>query len=272
MRRRPRFFDAGLLVILVSFVFGVVAIFSTVLYDRLTLAVPDCGGGYGGATPASFRAWVDSTPYLMPDYQEVRFPSRDTAISIDAWWVPGPTVDAPAVILAHGLNECKRATTVLFPAGALHRHGYAVLLIDLRNEGSSTVDNGRDTGGAGEARDMLGAWDWLHNAKGVAAGRIGLFGVSLGAGAAIIASGEEPRVAAVWEDSGFADLTQVMKHQMGAYFIPAVFVDLAVASGVNVERPSTRGLSMRSIGWPDGRLRSLPARKTGRSRLSRPTN
>jgi hypothetical protein len=62
MRRRPRFFDAGLLVILVSFVFGVVAIFSTVLYDRLTLAVPDCGGGYGGATPASFRAWVDSTP------------------------------------------------------------------------------------------------------------------------------------------------------------------------------------------------------------------
>ena len=32
---------------------------------------------------------------------------------------------------------------------------------------------------------MLGAWDWLRNTKAVAAGRIGLFGVSLGAGAAI---------------------------------------------------------------------------------------
>src|SRR5450759_172871 len=175
-RRRPRFFAIGLLAILVSFVFGFVAIFSSVLYDRLTLVEPDCGGGYPGATPASFRASVDSTPYLMSDYQEVRFPSRDPAITIDAWWIPGPTADAPAVVLAHGLHECKRATTVLFPAGALHRHGYSVLVIDLRNEGSSTIDNGRDTGGTGEARDMLGAWDWLRDAKGLAAGRIGLFG------------------------------------------------------------------------------------------------
>src|ERR1035437_4919873 len=70
----------------------------------LTLVAPDCGGGYSGATPASFRAWVDSTPYLMPDYQDVRFPSRDPAITIDAWWIPGPTADAPAVVLAHGLH------------------------------------------------------------------------------------------------------------------------------------------------------------------------
>ncbi|HEX7613203.1 MAG TPA: prolyl oligopeptidase family serine peptidase [Candidatus Limnocylindrales bacterium] len=232
MPRGPaRFFAIGLAVIFVSFISGCATIFSATLYDRLTLVAPDCGGGYSGATPASFRAWVDSTPYLMPDYQDVRFPSRDPAITIDAWWIPGPTADAPAVVLAHGLHECKRATTVLFPAGALHRHGYSVLVIDLRNEGSSTIDNGRDTGGTGEARDMLGAWDWLRDAKGLAAGRIGLFGVSLGAGAAIIAGGDEAKVAAVWEDSGFADLTQVLKHQMGAYFIPALFVDLAVAIG-----------------------------------------
>jgi hypothetical protein len=160
MSRGPaRFFAIGLAVIFVSFFSGCVAIFSATLYDRLTLVAPDCGGGYVGATPASFRAWVDSAPYLMPDYQEVRFPSRDPAITIDAWWSPGQTADAPAVVLAHGLHECKRATTVLFPAGALHRHGYSVLVIDLRNEGSSTIDNGRDTGGTGEARDMLGAWD-----------------------------------------------------------------------------------------------------------------
>src|SRR5450759_2191427 len=177
MRRGPaRFFAIGLAVIFVSFISGCATIFSATLYDRLTLVAPDCGGGYSGATPASFRAWVDSTPYLMPDYQDVRFPSRDPAITIDAWWIPGPTADAPAVVLAHGLHECTRATTVLFPSVALLRQGYAVLVIDLRNEGSSKIDNGRETGGTGEARDMLGAWDWLRDAKGLAAGRIGLFG------------------------------------------------------------------------------------------------
>src|SRR5450759_1098928 len=108
MRRGPaRFFAIGLAVIFVSFISGCATIFSATLYDRLTLVAPDCGGGYSGATPASFRAWVDSTPYLMPDYQDVRFPSRDPAITIDAWWIPGPTADTPAVVLAHGLHECK---------------------------------------------------------------------------------------------------------------------------------------------------------------------
>ena len=230
-RRPPRFFTVGLVVVAVSFVFGLLSVFTVGLSDRLTRVSPDCGGGYRGATPASFDAWLDSTPYLMPDYQEVRFPSRDPAITIDAWWVPGPSPDAPAVVLAHGLGECKRATTVLFPAGALHRHGFAVLLIDLRDEGSSTVDNGCFAGGAGEGRDMLGAWDWLHGVKGIAADRIGLFGVSLGAGAAIIAMGAEPRVAAVWEDSGFADLSAVLRHQQGSILIPPFITDVALGLG-----------------------------------------
>ncbi|MGD0017768.1 MAG: prolyl oligopeptidase family serine peptidase [Candidatus Limnocylindrales bacterium] len=161
----------------------------------------------------------------------MRFPSRDRAITIDAWWVPGPAADAPAVVLAHGLHECKRATTVLFPAGMLHAHGFAVLIIDLRDEGSSTVDTGRFAGGVGEARDVLGAWDWLREVQGIPAERIGLFGVSLGAGAVLIAAGEEPRVAAVWEDSGYADLTQVLRHQVRSYMIPSFFADLALAYG-----------------------------------------
>lgn len=232
MRRRPpRLFLFGVAVISVCFVAGLEAVFTDGLYQRLTRVVPDCGGRYVGATPAAYRGWISSPQYLMPDYQEVRFPSRDPAISIDAWWVPGSTAGAPAVVLAHGSDECKRSSSVLFPAGALHRHGYAVLLIDLRDEGSSTVDTGRFAGGAGEARDILGAWDWLHDVKGVPAGRIGLFGVSLGAGAAIIATGEEPRVAATWEDSGFADLTQVLHQQMSAYLIPGFMVDLALLVG-----------------------------------------
>ena len=167
----------------------------------------------------------------MPDYDHVRFPSRDAGITIDAWWVPGATSDAPAVILAHGSGDCKRGSNVLLPAGMLHRHGYAVLLIDLRNAGDSTIDTGRIAGGAGEARDVLGAWDWVRREKGIAAARIGLFGVSLGAGAVIVASGEEPAVAAIWEDSGYADLAEIFKHWARAMFLPWPIGDLTVQVG-----------------------------------------
>ena len=230
-RRHRRLFVLGVVMVMLAFLAGAGAIFTVGVYDRLTKVEPDCGGGYRGQTPAQFRAPVDAGPYLMPDFQGVRFPSRDRAITIDAWWVPGLTADAPAVVLAHGLHECKRATTVLFPAGMLHAHGFAVLLIDLRDEGSSTVDTGRFEGGVGEAQDVLGAWDWLREGHGIPAERIGLFGVSLGAGAVMIATGEEPRVAAVWEDSGYADLTEVLRHQIWSEGVPSFFADLALAYG-----------------------------------------
>lgn len=197
-------------------------------YDRLTRVATDCGGAYQYNTPALFVAGVDTAQYAMPTYSQVRFSSRDWGIAIDAWWVPGPDANAPVVILAHGLGECKRAPSVLLPAGMLHRHGFGVLMIDLRDEGSSTVDTGRMTGGAGEARDILGAWDWLRTDRGIPAAKIGLFGVSLGAGAAILAMGQEPEVAAVWEDSGYADLVQTLRFQEAQRGWPLQIVDVAV--------------------------------------------
>ncbi|HEX7543561.1 MAG TPA: prolyl oligopeptidase family serine peptidase [Candidatus Limnocylindrales bacterium] len=229
LRHYRRTIAAGLLITVIALGVAAGAQLSYGAYDRLTSVPADCGGGYEGSTPASFKAGIDTAPFLMPDYSEVRFPSRDPGIAIDAWWVPGPSLDAPAVVLAHGLGECKRATSVLLPAGMLHSHGYAVLVIDLRDEGSSTVDNGRFAGGAGEARDILGGWDWLRNEKGIPAPRIGLFGISLGAGAAILAMGQEPKVAATWEDSGYADLVQTLRHQESARGLQPVLVDLGVA-------------------------------------------
>ena len=78
---------------------------------------------------------------------------------------------------------------------------------------------------------MLGAWDWLRGAKNIPAGRIWLFWVSLGAGAAIIAGGEESQVAAVWEDSGYADLTATFRYQVGHYRLPGFMADLAMEAG-----------------------------------------
>jgi dipeptidyl aminopeptidase/acylaminoacyl peptidase len=103
---------------------------------------------------------------------------------------------------------------MLLAAGMLHRDGIAVLLIDLRNHGDSTVVNGRYAGGTREYRDALAGWDWLVDRRGFAANHVGLFGMSLGAATALIATGEEPRVPAVWEDSSYADLDVAVQAEL----------------------------------------------------------
>ena len=88
----------------------------------------------------------------------------------------------------------------------LHRNGFSVLLIDLRDHGDSTREDGRFAGGTDEYRDVLGAWDWLRTEQGLPPASIGLLGISLGAATVLLATGQEPAVAAVWEDSSYADL------------------------------------------------------------------
>jgi dipeptidyl aminopeptidase/acylaminoacyl peptidase len=188
------------------------------IYDRLSQTQAHCSGRFEGNTPAAFtHQQVDTTPYLMPTYEEVTFSSRDDAITIAGWYIPAQTAnpaDAPAVIMVHGFRSCKSNPEVLFPAGILNRVGYNVLLIDLREHGESQVIDGRIAAGVDEYRDVLGAWDWLIAEKGIPAERIGLFGTSLGAAAVMIAAGQELRVAAVWEDSSFADINVAIEAEL----------------------------------------------------------
>jgi dipeptidyl aminopeptidase/acylaminoacyl peptidase len=196
------------------------------IYDKLSVAHPDCDGQVpAGQTPASFSVGkLDAHSYLMPDYEPEAIPSRDPEISLSAWWIPSDAgTTAPAVVIVHGLNSCKRAGELLLAAGMLHRHGYSVLLFDLRNHGESTIQNGRYAGGTKEYRDVLGAWDWLINVKGLRPAHVGLMGFSLGAATALIASGEESRVAAMWEDSGYADLGAALRAELARNGYPTWF-------------------------------------------------
>jgi dipeptidyl aminopeptidase/acylaminoacyl peptidase len=175
-----------------------------IVYDRLSTIGGICASGAGTGRPDVFSMpGVDTDRYLMQRHEAVSFPSRDPRITISAWYVPGDEgPGGPAVIVAHGLGDCRRSPWVLLPAGMLHRAGYSVLLIDLRDHGDSTIEDGRHAGGTDEYLDVLGAWDWTHG-RGHDQSAIGLFGESLGAAAVLIAAGEEPRVAAVWEDSSY---------------------------------------------------------------------
>jgi dipeptidyl aminopeptidase/acylaminoacyl peptidase len=192
---------------------------SAIVWDTLTKVPGGCPDSEAANTPGAFivpvaRGRLDESPYRMPVPEDVSFPSRDPAITISGWFIGADNLAAPAVLLVHGHAGCKRHHEVLLPAGMLHRNGFAVLLIDLRDHGESTLEDGRYAGGTEEYRDVLGAWDWLQSAKEVPSKRIGLLGVSLGAATALIAAGEEPRVAATWEDSSYADIQEAISAEL----------------------------------------------------------
>lgn len=187
---------------------------SAVVWDKLTGVPAQCGGRWTLNTPQAFEAppeyELDVGPWAMPAPEDVRIPSRDPGIEIAGWWLPAPTTGgegpAPAVVVVHGFTACRHDHAVLLPAGMLHRNGFSVVLIDLRDHGDSTREDGRFAGGTDEYRDVLGAWDWLRTEQGLPAASIGLLGISLGAATVLLAAGREPDVAAVWEDSSYADL------------------------------------------------------------------
>jgi uncharacterized protein len=224
VRRRRRWLVALIvaIVLIPSVAYGAA---SAYVYDQLSHADAKCPGT-DIQDPTSFSVdQIDTAPYLMPAPQTVSFPARgDAKVTIAAWWEPVAGVDAPTVILVHGLNGCRRNGPNLLAAGMLHRHGIAVLLIDMRNHGDSTVEDGRFAGGNDEYLDVLGAFDWLR-AQGVPAPRIGLLGFSLGAATVMIAVGEEPQVAAVWADSSYADVREAIRDELSRNGYPT-FLDV----------------------------------------------
>jgi uncharacterized protein len=173
---------------------------------------------------------LDLTRYAMPRYESVRFPSRQPGIHIAGWWVEGDP-GAPAVILVHGLGGCKNAIDVLVPAGMLWRNGFSVLMIDLRNIGESDSTDGRSTAGNAEYQDVLGAWDWLVKDKGYSPERVGIFGESLGGATSLFAFAAEPRIAALFLESTYADLEQMIAEDLKNQGFPPFLASSAILMG-----------------------------------------
>lgn len=188
---------------------------SAAVWDQLTKVNGECHPEWVNNDPTGFTyPGSDTSAYAMPAPEVVTIPSRDSGIDISGWWIPSGDATAPAIVIVHGHTACKRDPDVLLPAGMLYRNGFSVLLIDLRDHGDSTDEDGRYAGGTEEYRDVLGAWDWLQSAEALPAERIGLVGISLGAATSLIAAGEEPRVAAVWEDSSYADISVAIRAEL----------------------------------------------------------
>ena len=184
-------------------------------------------------TPDNFtRINFDTTPYLITSgYETVTFPSRDRNLEISGWYISNTdNTLARTVIVVHGVNDCKQRAFTLTAAGMLHSNGFNVLLIDMRDHGESEIEDGRQAAGTEEYLDVLGAWDWLIAEKETEPTSIGVMGFSLGAATSIIAISEEPQVAAVWADSSFADIQDIIQDELSRsgfprfMAVPSIFI------------------------------------------------
>ena len=208
---RRRSLAVGIGVVTVALAAGYLA-FSAAAWASTTAVNSTCVEQRPGQTPANFVAtWkigagpeVNAAPYRFRA-DDVAFESLTPGINLRAFWAPPPEDGGQVVIVVHGRGSCRRDAVSLLPAGMLVRHGFGVLVMDLRDHGESDREDGQWAGGVDEWQDVLGASRWLL-AKGYAAEHIGLYGGSMGAGSVAFAMGNEPAVAAGFLDSPYADI------------------------------------------------------------------
>jgi alpha-beta hydrolase superfamily lysophospholipase len=159
-----------------------------------------------GKTPISYHL----------NFQWVDFPSTD-GIPLKGWYIPAQGPGHGTIVYCHGLNRTR--VEMLPDAVFAHSLGYNGLLFDLRHQGMS---GGKVTTlGYKERWDVEGAVRFaLEREK--AARPVILWGVSMGASAALLAAAESPDVAAVISDSSFDSLMNTVRHHLKLFLhLPA---------------------------------------------------
>jgi pimeloyl-ACP methyl ester carboxylesterase len=129
-------------------------------------------------------------------------------VKISGWLLPSRDKHA-TIVYSHGLFRSRRE--LLDRAIDLWKLGYGALLYDARSHGES-----------GKARVSMGYWERLDAQGAVrflreevhSEDKIVLFGISMGAAAALLAAAETPEVAAVISDSSFLSFDDTVDHHV----------------------------------------------------------
>lgn len=156
-------------------------------------------------------------------YREVAF-RTDDGILLEGWWVERPGSSRVAV-LVHGWGGGKHNAHVVETARVYAGAGFDVLMFDLRAHGGSEGE--RVTMGHREVRDVRAALAWLGE-RGFEPGETVLHGWSMG-GAAVLRAAPGTGVAAVVEESAYADLLPLLRERLPeesglpAFFNPGIF-------------------------------------------------
>lgn len=198
-------------------------------------------------TPAARAFLLVQCPHRAADASDlpfaaerVTFPASD-GVRLAGWLVTDPAAQG-TVILVHGFKSTR--AEMVGRAAFLHAAHYAVLLYDSRGCGES---GGTFGVGATEDRDIIGAARFVASRGGPAGQHIAVFGLSLGAGDALLAAGEAPRsIDAVIADSAWADERVQLEHmsavRLEGWSVPLLpygprLVDALIGSRLDDARP-----------------------------------
>jgi pimeloyl-ACP methyl ester carboxylesterase len=136
----------------------------------------------------------DRTPAEVGlEYEDVELVTDDD-VRLDAWYVP--STNGAAIVLLAGAGSTR--DDEIDRASVLARHGYGVLLLDVRGHGGSAGE-AMLLGWYGE-RDVKPAVDYLLARPDVRDRRVGLVGMSMGGQQAVAAAGADHRIRAVVAD------------------------------------------------------------------------
>lgn len=201
---RARFWQASrrvlliLSVLAVAFFFGVVPWFFTHLITRGRFTYPDPNLG---KTPQSFGL----------EFRWIAFNSLD-GVPLRGWFIPARGDARGTIIYCHGLNRSR--VEMLSRARYGHELGYDGLLFDFRHAGQSGGD--MTTLGYQERLDVLAAGRFaLEEEK--AQRPVIVWGVSMGAAAALMAAAESDDIAALIADSSFLSFSHTIRHHLRLY-------------------------------------------------------
>jgi pimeloyl-ACP methyl ester carboxylesterase len=145
---------------------------------------------------------ADAPPTLasvVVPVEEVEFDSAD-GLPIDGWILRGQP-GHPFVVLCHALGRSK--ASVLDLAVQLQKEGFNLLIFDFRGHGRS--GGGASSLGIEEKRDVIGAVDFLASHEEISSETIGVYGVEMGAHAAVLAAVDRPAIKVLVLDGLYPD-------------------------------------------------------------------
>lgn len=179
--------------LVVIFLFGVVPWFLTNITTTSRFHFRDPNDG---KTPLSYGV----------EFRPIEFRSKD-GIVLKGWYMPASGDARGTIVYCHGHNRTR--IEMLPMAVFAHSLGYNGVLFDLRHQGES-----------GGAVSSVGYWERLDAEAAMryalteekAARPVILWGVSMGAAAALLAAADSPDATAVISDSSFLNFADVVRH------------------------------------------------------------
>ncbi len=163
---------------------------------------------HGATHPAKVRDGRIDFDSMRMAVEEVEFESPD-GVGLAGWLLPG-RARGPGVVLCHDRGRSKASMLNLMIR--LHELGCTTLAFDFRGHGES--EGRASTLGLHEGRDVSGAIELLVQRSGLERGPIGLYGVGMGAHAAVLAAADRPRIRVLVLDGLYPDVGYALNRQV----------------------------------------------------------